>query len=188
MGSRNGHKQIDGGLTQGGRLHMEKLAALISSGKLDLPPLSAHIFNGFERIEETLFLMRDKPADIWLNPSLKLQTDEGSNNIRFFGWGKTTFIKELSGRTKREIAILEYSWRVQKPLQFNKKQRLYEINSHRGTVLFEPFIANCLLAYPYLLVLHSKIGEFPHYQPWILHTTEIELPWNNTVPLTSAYP
>lgn len=43
---------------------MEKLAALISSGKLDLPPLSAHIFNGFERIEETLFLMRDKPTDI----------------------------------------------------------------------------------------------------------------------------
>ncbi|ESE28748.1 hypothetical protein HMPREF9089_01345 [Eubacterium brachy ATCC 33089] len=64
MGSRNGHKQIDGGLTRGARLHMEKLAALASSGKLDLSPLSTHIFNGLEHIEEALFLMRDKPADI----------------------------------------------------------------------------------------------------------------------------
>lgn len=36
-----------------------------------------------------------------------MQTDKGSNNIRFFGCGKTTFIKELSGCAKREIAILE---------------------------------------------------------------------------------
>lgn len=43
---------------------MEKLAALASSDKLDLSPLSTHIFNGFEHIEEALFLIRDKPADI----------------------------------------------------------------------------------------------------------------------------
>ena len=43
---------------------MEKLAAPASSGKLDLSPLSTHIVNGFEHIEEVLFLMRDKPADI----------------------------------------------------------------------------------------------------------------------------
>ena len=43
---------------------MEKLAALASSGKLDLSPLSTHIFNGFEHIEEALSLMRGKPADI----------------------------------------------------------------------------------------------------------------------------
>lgn len=43
---------------------MEKLAALASSGKLDLSPLSTHIFNGLEHIEEALFLMRGKPADI----------------------------------------------------------------------------------------------------------------------------
>lgn len=43
---------------------MEKLEALASSGKLDLSPLSTHIFNGFKHIEEALFLMRGKPADI----------------------------------------------------------------------------------------------------------------------------
>lgn len=43
---------------------MEKLAALASSGKLDLSPISTHIFNGFEHLEEALFLMRDNPADI----------------------------------------------------------------------------------------------------------------------------
>lgn len=43
---------------------MEKLTALASSGKLDLSPLSTHIFNGFEHLEEALFLMRDNPADI----------------------------------------------------------------------------------------------------------------------------
>ena len=48
-------------INSGGRLHMEALA---SSGKLDLSPLSTHIFNGFKHIEEALFLMRDKPADI----------------------------------------------------------------------------------------------------------------------------
>ena len=65
-----GHKQINGGLMPGGRLRMEKLSALVSSGKLDLAPLSTHVFEGWEHIEEALFLMRDKPADL-IKPVVK---------------------------------------------------------------------------------------------------------------------
>ena len=66
-----GHKLITGGLMPGGRLRMEKLGALVAAGKLDLSPLSTHVFDGFEHIEEALFLMRDKPADL-IKPVVKI--------------------------------------------------------------------------------------------------------------------
>ena len=66
-----GHKQINGGLMPGGRLRMEKLAALVSGGKLDLKPLCSHVFEGFDKLEEALFLMRDKPAEL-IKPIVKL--------------------------------------------------------------------------------------------------------------------
>ena len=59
-----GHKQINGGLMPGGRLRMEKLGALVSAGKLDVSPLSTHVFKGWDHLEEALFLMRDKPAEL----------------------------------------------------------------------------------------------------------------------------
>lgn len=59
-----GHKTITGGLTPGGRLRMEKLAKLVACGKLDLAPLVTHTFNGFDKIEEALMLMKDKPRDL----------------------------------------------------------------------------------------------------------------------------
>lgn len=59
-----GHKQINGGLMPGGRLRMEKLSSLVTMGKLDLKPLSTHVFNGKEHTEEALLLMRGKPADL----------------------------------------------------------------------------------------------------------------------------
>lgn len=59
-----GHKQINGGLMPGGRLRMEKLGALVASGRLDVSPLATHVFDGWEHLEEALFLMRDKPADL----------------------------------------------------------------------------------------------------------------------------
>ena len=65
-----GHKQINGGLMPGGRLRMEKLGALVSAGKLDLSPLSTHVFEGWDHLEEALFLMRDKPADL-IKPVVK---------------------------------------------------------------------------------------------------------------------
>ena len=66
-----GHKQINGGLMPGGRLRMEKLGALVASGKLDVSPLATHVFHDFNDIEKALFLMRDKPADL-IKPVVKL--------------------------------------------------------------------------------------------------------------------
>ena len=59
-----GHKTIAGGLMPGGRLRMEKLAALMRNGRLDTSRLITHRFNGFEHIEEALMLMRNKPRDL----------------------------------------------------------------------------------------------------------------------------
>jgi len=59
-----GHKTIAGGLMYGGRLRMEKLASLITSGRLDPSKLITHRFFGFDRIEEALLMMKDKPKDL----------------------------------------------------------------------------------------------------------------------------
>ena len=59
-----GHKQINGGLMPGGRLRMEKLAKLISNGKLDVKPLITHKFDKWEDLEEALLLMKNKPKDL----------------------------------------------------------------------------------------------------------------------------
>ena len=55
---------IDGGLMPGGRLRMEKLASLITNGRLDPSLLITHKFHGFEKIPEALELMHNKPADL----------------------------------------------------------------------------------------------------------------------------
>ncbi|MCL2630995.1 MAG: NAD(P)-dependent alcohol dehydrogenase [Firmicutes bacterium] len=59
-----GHKHIVGGLMFGGRLRVEKLASLVTSGRVDPSLLITHRFKGMDKIEEMLFLMRDKPADL----------------------------------------------------------------------------------------------------------------------------
>lgn len=59
-----GHKQIVGGLMPGGRYRLEKLARLITTGKLDVKPMITHPFEGFEHVEEALLLMKDKPKDL----------------------------------------------------------------------------------------------------------------------------
>ncbi len=66
-----GHKQINGGLMPGGRLRMEKLGALVSAGRLDVSPLCTHVFEGWEHLEEALYLMKDKPRDL-IKPVVKL--------------------------------------------------------------------------------------------------------------------
>lgn len=67
-----GHKQINGGLMPGGRLRMEKLGSLVSSGRLDVHHLVSHVFDGWEHLEEALFLMRDKPADL-IKPVVRIE-------------------------------------------------------------------------------------------------------------------
>ncbi len=59
-----GHKQILAGLMPGGRLRMEKLGALVASGRLDVKPECTHVFHGWEHTPEALELMRDKPKDL----------------------------------------------------------------------------------------------------------------------------
>ena len=59
-----GHKAINGGLMPGGRRRMEKLASLVTTGRLDPGKMITHKFNGFDKIEEALLLMKNKPADL----------------------------------------------------------------------------------------------------------------------------
>lgn len=67
-----GHKLIAGGLMPGGRLRMEKLASLLSTGRLDAGKLVTHRFEGFEHLEEALLLMKDKPKDL-IKPVVTIQ-------------------------------------------------------------------------------------------------------------------
>ena len=59
-----GHKQISAGLMPGGRLRMEKLLALVEANRVDPSRLVTHEFNGFDKIEEALLLMKDKPKNL----------------------------------------------------------------------------------------------------------------------------
>lgn len=43
---------------------MEKLASLVSCGKLDISKLVTHKFYGLDKVEDALYLMKDKPADL----------------------------------------------------------------------------------------------------------------------------
>lgn len=65
-----GHKMINGGLMPGGRLRMEKLGALVASGRLDVSLLSTHVFEGWDHVPEALQLMKDKPAAL-IKPVVK---------------------------------------------------------------------------------------------------------------------
>ncbi|MDD6213879.1 MAG: NAD(P)-dependent alcohol dehydrogenase [Firmicutes bacterium] len=58
------HKQIHSGLMPGGRLRMEKLMSLIEAGRIDPSKIVTHRFCGFEKIEDALMLMKNKPADL----------------------------------------------------------------------------------------------------------------------------
>lgn len=59
-----GHKRINAGLTPGGRDRMERLATLVQTGKYDPSKLITHRFYGFDKMEEALLLMKDKPSDL----------------------------------------------------------------------------------------------------------------------------
>jgi len=59
-----GHKDIRGGLMPGGRLRMEKLSSLVVAGRLDLSPLSTHVYNGWDEVPKALEVMKEKPGDL----------------------------------------------------------------------------------------------------------------------------
>ena len=43
----------------------------MAAGTLDVHPLASHVFEGWEHLEEALFMMRDKPADL-IKPVVKI--------------------------------------------------------------------------------------------------------------------
>ena len=59
-----GHKAIIGGLMPGGRLRMEKLAAMVMAGRVDPSKLITHRFEGLDKVEDGLMLMKNKPSDL----------------------------------------------------------------------------------------------------------------------------
>lgn len=59
-----GHKAIVGGLMPGGRLRMEKLSSLVTTGRIHPGKLVTHRFEGLENVEKALMLMKDKPRDL----------------------------------------------------------------------------------------------------------------------------
>ncbi|MDR3270609.1 MAG: NAD(P)-dependent alcohol dehydrogenase [Peptococcaceae bacterium] len=59
-----GHIRIIGGLMPGGRKNMEYLSNLLKYKKLDVSPLLTHKFDGLDKIEPALMLMKDKPRDL----------------------------------------------------------------------------------------------------------------------------
>lgn len=63
-GAGMGHKHIVGGLMPGGRLRSEKLARMISSGRIHPEKMITHVFHGWEGVDKALMLMKDKPADL----------------------------------------------------------------------------------------------------------------------------
>lgn len=66
-----GHKTIKGGLTPGGRWRMEKLARLLQTKKLDVNPIITHRLEGFDKIEEALAMMKDKPKNL-IKPAVNI--------------------------------------------------------------------------------------------------------------------
>lgn len=58
------HKTIRGGLCPGGRLRMEQLIDMVRYNRVDVSKLVTHVFNGFDKMEEALLLMKDKPRDL----------------------------------------------------------------------------------------------------------------------------
>ena len=63
-GAGMGHKTIVGGLMPGGRLRSEKLARLITAGRIHPEKMITHVFHGWDGVKEALLLMKDKPSDL----------------------------------------------------------------------------------------------------------------------------
>ncbi len=67
-----GHKTIKGGMMTGGRYRMEKYARLLATKKLDVNPIVTHKLEGFDKIEEALAIMKDKPKNL-IKPIVSIQ-------------------------------------------------------------------------------------------------------------------
>lgn len=59
-----GHKRIVGGLMPAGRMRTERLLNLMVTGRLDVSGMLTHKFEGLDKVEEAVQLMKDKPSDL----------------------------------------------------------------------------------------------------------------------------
>ncbi|KZX15257.1 NADP-dependent isopropanol dehydrogenase [Methanobrevibacter cuticularis] len=57
-------KDFATGLCPGGRVRMERLADIVTYGRMDPALMATHVFHGFDKIEEALLLMKEKPKDL----------------------------------------------------------------------------------------------------------------------------
>lgn len=57
-------KDIVTGLCPGGRVRMERLAEIVTYGRMDPSLMATHIFKGFDTLKEALLLMKEKPGDL----------------------------------------------------------------------------------------------------------------------------
>lgn len=62
---------ITNGLCPGGRVRMERLSRLALTNRADPELLVTHRFKGLEKIEDALYLMKDKPKDL-IKPIVKI--------------------------------------------------------------------------------------------------------------------
>ena len=51
-------------LAKGGRARIERIMSMIQYGRIDPSPLVTHHLQGLDSVEEALYMMRDKPADL----------------------------------------------------------------------------------------------------------------------------
>jgi isopropanol dehydrogenase (NADP+) len=58
------YKTITGGLCPGGRVRMERLTEMVTHKRIDPSLMATHVFKGFDKLEEALLLMKEKPQDL----------------------------------------------------------------------------------------------------------------------------
>lgn len=51
-------------LAKGGRTRIERIMSMIECGRVDPAPLITHHLYGLDKVEDAIYLMRDKPADL----------------------------------------------------------------------------------------------------------------------------
>lgn len=57
-------KTIHTELAKGGRVRIERLLSMVKYGRINPQKLITHRLKGFDRIEEALYLMKEKPEDL----------------------------------------------------------------------------------------------------------------------------
>jgi threonine dehydrogenase-like Zn-dependent dehydrogenase len=57
-------KTIHTELAKGGRARIQRMMKMVSYGRVDPAPLVTHSFSGFDRLEDALALMKEKPRDL----------------------------------------------------------------------------------------------------------------------------